>query len=147
MKLILLWGLVVICCSFVKAKVKSSDPPHFSGKCDEFKFGETEAINCIMNVIDGNVAGTPGKGDKKVTPDEINKAKKDYLYWYERGVAYIAGGSTPTIMRNCAGNDKDPITSKSFKNNREKCLPTQNSLCQLKEMCDRAALVLNKPVY
>lgn len=111
-----------------------------SGKCKGFEFGNEEAIECIMAIIDEN-------GDKKIIAEEINNAKRKYLAWYERTLVWLSGGPTPTIMRNCAGNNKDPITIESFKKHRDKCLPSQNSMCHLKDMCDRASKALGKPVY
>lgn len=145
MKLFLFLLMLVALCSFggvncTDAKLTKINTKHRSGMCGKFEFGNEEAIECIMTIIDRN-------GDKKIMAEEINNAKTKYLAWYERVIVWLSGGPTPTIMRNCAGNDKDPITIQSFKKHRDKCLPTQNSMCHLKDMCDRAAKALGKPVY
>lgn len=153
MKLIILLIVFVCAISVVNCRVigaprilyRSTD--EVKGKCGVFAFGEKEAIDCIMNVIDGNVAGTPGRGDKKVTIAEIDMAKSQYLYFYERAVIRLFGGPTSKIMNDCSQSKQGPITIESFFLNRKTCLPDQGSLCHLKEMCDRASVAMNKPVY
>jgi len=117
-----------------------------SGMCNGFKFGDIETVECIMNVIDGIVAGTPGRGDKKITADEIDKARSEYLRWYEKTVAWFAV-STKQVLKDCQGNNKGFITVESFSKNRKTCLANQADVCRLKTICDRAAVRFKRPVY
>lgn len=113
-------------------------------KCGDVKFDEKDAITCILNVVDGNVAGKPGKGDKNITPDEIHMALNSYLPWYIRWWV-----TTERVMTDCSGSPTGPITAKTFaiRRKEKKCLPTQGNLCQLKGICDQAALDLKIFVY
>lgn len=128
------------------------EPPKYnasamSGMCDGFRFGDKEVLECVMAAVDRDAKGNPGNGDEKISVEEIEAARQAYLKWYERGATALFGGSAAAILKSCAGKEKY-ITVKSFEDNRDTCLRTQEELCRVKtKLCDRAAELLGKPVY
>lgn len=128
------------------------DPPKYnasamSGECQGFRFGDKEVLECVMNVVDLDTNGNPGNGDEKISLEEITAARQKYLKWYERGVGSAFGGSPSAILKGCGGDQKY-VTVKTFEDNRDTCLRTQEEMCMVKtKLCDRAAEALGKPVY
>lgn len=114
-------------------------------------FTREQVWTCAMNVVDTNKDGY-------LDGLEIDAAKQKYLYWYERALGYIAGPTQlSVVMHDCDADLDGRISHADYEAKKLYCMPymdpkknwrvESNALCLVKKFCDRAAQVLNKPVY
>lgn len=126
---------------------KPTDPTTIVAHCPTGDFSRADCIACMLDATDRN-------HDGRISADEMEQAKQDYLYWYERWLVALSGGAA-NIMAQCDANGDGFITYDDMLRTEVTCLPLTDAngnqldgLCKVKKyLCDRATEILGHHVY
>ena len=109
-------------------------PSISDNKC---KFTRSDALTCAIKYGDLN-------NDQRLTQNEVKHALDTLIPSYLNNVAFrwISGLSPAGVMKDCDYNKDGVITPRDWeldgKQEKPKCMPTQENLCTFKWFCDYA---------
>lgn len=100
-------------------------------------YNRENAIDCFSEYVDTNKDGF-------VTPDEIDVVQKKYMGYTLRLMSWFWGSwtgdtSTNAVMKGCDFDKDGRISATDFIKSEVTCMPSQDALCMIKLVCDKAA--------
>lgn len=103
---------------------------------DTCGFTRDDALQCIAKYVDTN-------GDREISADEFEHAKKEYLpkqaqmaRWIARRLGYDV--TIKDVMYGCDVNKDGHLTLSDWQDGAKVCLPGKGDLCKFSTVCDIA---------
>ena len=92
-----------------------------------------EALTCVREYGDAN-------GDGQLDRAEIDALRASSLRWWERGLSWIAGETTSTVLRHCDANGDGVIEPWEAQATQDTCIPTCEAADLVVQLiCERQA--------